>query len=90
MAHNTIHVNNYEQNDFNGTWEIRKKSEHALLCCNNDRILAKVQYHGVEHIRKVEIGEHFINVTDYCNQPFTVGFQNRMISTGYGKIVKGK
>lgn len=85
-AHNTIHVRELEQNDFNGTFGMRKISKCELICCTKNLIIAKNEYRGIEHIRKVVIKENLISVIDYCNCPFTVGFNNKVISNGYGKI----
>jgi hypothetical protein len=86
MAHNTVHVDDCEQNEFNGTFGMVKRSRHNLIYCSEKMIIAKVRYGDIEHIRRIEIDNHSIKVIDYCNMQFSVGFNNKMISTGYGKI----
>lgn len=85
-AHNTIHVADFEQNLFSGTFGMKKRAKAQLLFAGNEWIIGKVYYAGIEHVRKIELMPHQIVVSDYSNMPFTVSFQNRIYSTGYGEL----
>ena len=85
-AHNTIHVADFEQNLFSGTFGMKKSAKAQLLFAGNEWIIGKVYYAGIEHVRKIELMPHQIVVSDYSNMPFTVSFQNRIYSTGYGEL----
>lgn len=85
-AHNTIHVDDFEQNVFSGTFGMKKRARGQILFAGKDRIIGKACYAGIEHVRDVELLAHKIVVTDFSNMPFTVSFQNRIYSTGYGQL----
>lgn len=88
-AHNTIHVKDCEQNMFTDTFGMIGKAKSKLLYYSESLMLAKAEYGKVEHIRKIEIKDDSVVITDYSNFPFTVSFNNKLVSTGYGrKIVK--
>lgn len=89
-AHNTIHVDDLEQNVFSGTFGMKKRARAQLLFAGKERIIGKVCYAGIEHVRDVELFPHKIVVTDRVNMPFTVSFQNRLYSTGYGQLYRKK
>ena len=84
-SHNTIYVNGIEQNIFNGTFDIKKTSNATILSYDNNRIVAKAVYRGVEHVREVLIDGKSIIVNDYANKPFEVNFDVGFYSYGYGK-----
>ena len=86
MAHNCIHVDMKEQNIFTTIFDIKKLSKGELLYYGENIIVGKAIYQGIEHIRKIEIFEHQIIVTDYANKPFKVFFKNKIYSAGYGEL----
>lgn len=89
-AHNTIRVDGYEQDDFNGTWAMKKRAKAELLYCTKDMVAATVTYKDVVCLRKIEITGSKIIVKDSANKPFKAGFQNRIYSDGYGKLKRVK
>lgn len=88
MMHNCIHVEEKEQNIFTSTFDMKKRAKGELLYCDGGKIIGKVLYSDVVHLREIVIYPHKIVVSDYANQPFKVTFKNGFISTGYGKIQK--
>ena len=88
-AHNTIYVTGTEQNDFNGTFGMKKRARAYLLECTGEKIVVRENYAGLDHIREITFTESKINVKDYANKPFSVDFRNDFYSVGYGKM-RGK
>lgn len=89
-AHNTIHVKGYEQNTFAGTFGIKRNVKSELLYCAGNKIVGRARYADVEHIREIEIDDNKIIVRDFANLLFTVGFKNKVYSTGYGKLERNR
>lgn len=89
-AHNTIHVNNVEQNHFQGTFGMKYVTGGELISCDERAIIVKANYKNIEHVRVIQIDTDAIAIEDYCDQPFSVSFKNRIFSTGYGKVIRGK
>lgn len=85
-AHNTIYIKELEQNVFNGVFGMRKQAKAYLLECTKEKIVARENYSGVDHIREILFSGSEIKVKDYANKPFTVHFKNSFYSTGYGKM----
>ncbi|NBH71177.1 hypothetical protein D3Z51_03850 [Clostridiaceae bacterium] len=85
-AHNVIHVGDYEQNVFWGTFGMKRNAAAQLLFADKNKMIGKVTYGGVEHVREITLSTHRILVTDYANVPFKVSFRNKIYSTGYGQI----
>lgn len=88
-AHNSIYIYGLEQNGFNGVFGMKKQSKAYLLECTKDKIVARENYSGVDHIREILFTGSKIKVKDYANKPFTVHFTNPFYSIGYGKM-KGR
>ena len=88
-AHNTIYVKGIEQNSFNGVFGMKKQSKAYLLECTREKVAARENYAGIDHIREILFTESKIKVKDYANKPFSVDFRNSFYSTGYGKM-RGK
>lgn len=88
-AHNVIYVKGIEQNDFNGVFGIKKRARAYLLQYTGEKIVARENYAGIDHIREISFTESKIKVKDYVNKPFSVNFVNTFYSTGYGKM-RGK
>jgi len=64
-----------------------KEVKCNLLQIYATSITLKAKYYGVEHIRKFEIFEDKLIITDYCNKPFKVNFnQYDKFSPNYGII----
>lgn len=87
-AHNNICVKEYEQNEFDGIWGMKKRASVKLLYCSRNRILAKAVYGDVECMREICLSDHGITIHDFANKPFDVSFHNKIYSDGYGKIKK--
>lgn len=85
-AHNTICVEGYEQNDFDGIWSMKKRAKAKLLYCTKNRLVAKVTYGEVDCLRDINITDCKIIVKDFANKPFHSGFKNRIYSEGYGRL----
>ncbi|MDE6567097.1 MAG: heparinase II/III family protein [Lachnospiraceae bacterium] len=85
-AHNVIRVDEKEQNIFTSLWGMYKNAVGELLYCTQNRVIGRVKYDGVEHIRDIELTESSITVTDYANRHFKVSFHNRIYSVGYGEM----
>lgn len=85
-AHNVIQVTDKEQNLFFGTFGMKKRATARLVFADESKIIGKVIYSGIEHIRKIELFSQKIMVTDYSNMPFKVSFRNKIYSTGYGQL----
>lgn len=85
-AHNVICIEGCEQNSFDGMWRMKKRSKAELLYCHKGRIIAKVAYQDNRCMRDLRITNNEIVVTDYCNKPFRVAFQNIFFSDGYGRL----
>ena len=89
-AHNTICVEECEQNIFNGIWGMKRRAKADLLYCTKNRIIAKVSYGSAECLRDIHLADNKIEVYDSCNKPFKVSFKNKIYSDGYGKIKRVK
>lgn len=85
-VHNTIYIKGLEQNVFDGVFGMRKQARAYLLECTKEKIVARENYSGVDHIREVLFSGSEIIVKDYANKPFTVHFTNSFYSIGYGKM----
>ncbi len=85
-AHNTICVEGYEQNEFDGIWAMKKRAKAKLLYCAKDRIAAELTYGNVICQREIQITDNKIVIKDSANKPFKAGFSNRIYSDGYGRL----
>lgn len=89
-AHNTICVEECEQNIFNGIWGMERRAKAELLYCTKNKIIAKVNYGNTKCLRDIHLTDNRIEVFDFCNKPFKVSFKNKIYSDGYGKIKRVK
>ncbi len=89
-AHNTICIDNQEQNPFEGIWGMKKQARAELLYCASNRIAAKVRYGDIECLRDISLADNKIVVNDFSNKPFKVAFSNKVYSDGYGKLKRVK
>ena len=71
-AHHGIVVEGIEQNKWLGLFYVEREVECQALEIQNLSSTLKANYYGVEHIRKFEIFENKLIISDYCNQPFQV------------------
>jgi len=85
-AHNTIYVKGVEQNVFDGVFGMKKQARVYLLECTKEKVVARENYFGVDHIREILFSGSRIIVKDYANKPFSVHFANSFYSIGYGKM----
>lgn len=90
-AHATINVNNIEQNRWvpnHSVFLVLKDSECSVLKFHTRGITLRVQYRGVTHLRKIQLLDQSIEITDYCNQPFEQLRPNlEWYAAGYGKRI---
>ncbi|MBD3232567.1 MAG: hypothetical protein GF315_02475 [candidate division Zixibacteria bacterium] len=91
-SHSTIIVDGEEQNRWmkgrKGLFRLSNETSIELLEATNNRIILKLQYRDVSHIRIFQITHDRILIYDYCNKPFKCNFNTFDIySPGYGKLV---
>lgn len=89
-AHNTICIENQEQNPFEGIWGMKKQARAELLYCANNRMVAGVRYGDIECLRDINLTDNKVVVNDFANKPFKVAFSNKVYSDGYGKLKRVK
>lgn len=89
-AHNTIHVREYEQNIFTEIFGMQVRTKATLVYCSKNRIIGRVKYADIEHIREIQITNNAVVVKDYANRQFSVGFTNKIYSTEYGRIERSR
>lgn len=90
-AHNTVFVENIEQNRFykGKFWDfnLMKDSKCQLLVKDSNTIILENEYSGVQHIRKFIIDKNKLKIIDYCNKEFNLHlYPTEVISNGYGKL----
>lgn len=85
-AHNVIRVGEKEQNIFTGLFSMVKNAAGELLYCTKHRVIGRVKYDDIIHVRDIQLTDRSVMVTDYVNKPFEVSFQNEVYSVGYGKM----
>lgn len=85
-AHNTVYVKGMEQNGFDGVFGMKKQARAYLLECTGEKVVARENYAGVDHIREILFTESKIKVKDYVNKPFSTNFRNSFYSIGYGEM----
>lgn len=89
-AHNTLVVAGEEQNECPngrlGLFNMKHQTEVKLLEATQHMITLSLNYRNIRQVRKIEILEQIIKISDYSNVPFTPNF-NRFdqYSNGYGK-----
>ncbi len=91
-AHNTISVNNQEQNrplggSF-GLFNLRAETTFELLHLTNSRFVGKISYRDIVHIREIIIQKKSITINDFCNKEFKNHWNTGEIySNGYGQLI---
>lgn len=68
--------------------QVRTKA--TLVYCSKNRIIGRVKYADIEHIREIQITNNAVVVKDYANRQFSVGFTNKIYSTEYGRIERSR
>lgn len=86
-AHNTITVNNLEQNNFIETFNIYNYARGYIIDYNENYIKLYESYKDIHHVREFVILDNEIIIYDYCNKKFKINFNNTY-SNGYGKLLK--
>ncbi len=71
-AHHGIIVEGIEQNKLKHLFYLEREVKCKLLELQDLSITLQANYYGVEHIRKFEIFEDKLIITDWCNKAFTV------------------
>ncbi|GEM_PF-2448830 len=84
--HNTINVNNKEQNKFINSFSLQRMAKANIINLDKNYISLYEEYQDVRHIRKILITANAIIIDDYCNQEFNVNFDLKEYSRGYGKL----
>jgi len=92
VTKNHNHINTEEeQNNFTigrgGLFNLMKDTVVDVLVLNPTCAVLSAKYRDVHHIRKIEILEKSIVITDSCNKEFTQNFNTSLLSNGYGKFV---
>lgn len=91
-AHNTMVVEGEEQNECPagrlGLFNMKHQTKVKLLEISKQSITLSLQYRNVRQVRKFEILEQAVKISDYSTVPFTANF-NRFdqYSNGYGKWI---
>ena len=90
-AHNTIMIDNREQNRWRpgrgGLFATTDDTACDVLEISDRSITLRAKYRNVVHVRTFEISEKDITIVDYCNRPFTVNSGDfEFHSAGYGKL----
>jgi len=92
-AHNTLVVEGVEQNECPsgnlGLFNMKHQTKVELLEVTHLGITLRLTYRSIQQLRKIEILEQAIKISDYSSVPFTPYF-NRfdLYSNGYGKWVR--
>lgn len=89
MMHNSIIVNNQEQNiiPFKQLFDLKDETLCGLIDYDKNYIKLSCIYRDVIHIRSIYIKESGLIIIDQCNQEFQSNFKkNYLVSNGYGKI----
>ena len=92
-AHNTIFVDDIEQNNWDSeevyyVFSLKNETKCFILSFGENFIYGVVKYKDILHFRKIEILEDKVKIEDRCNKPFTQNFCGfKYYSPGYGKIM---
>lgn len=88
-AHHSILIEGVEQNNTIDLFYLERESKCNLLSFTQNSIELSVQYYGVLHIRKFEIFDDELVITDKCNKSFEVNInQFKEFSPNYGSKVR--
>lgn len=85
-AHNTIYTGK-EQNEYITLFAMKNNTKCKVSKLDNLQICVFVEYCDIIHERTFTIHKDGITILDRCNVPFKVQFDQKLMSTGYGKIL---
>lgn len=91
-AHNTLIVENEEQNEWiegrYGLFSMKNQSKCYLLDYGQNFIDVAVEYRGIKQRRKFMIEKEKIVIANYSNKNFSENYNDfKLYSNGYGKLV---
>lgn len=82
-----IEQNRFLEQSF-GLFHMKLDVSCELLAISPIGLTAQIKYRGVKHIRKFEILEDHLLITDFCNKEFKVNKQPSVsLTAGYGKTL---
>ncbi|NQX96929.1 MAG: heparinase II/III family protein [Flavobacteriales bacterium] len=88
--HNSIDVG-VEQNNFivgrGGLFNLKKETTVEVLVLNSSCVVLSAKYQDIYHVRKIEVFEKSVKISDACNKEFNQNFNKSLFSNGYGKLV---
>ncbi|WP_151946374.1 alginate lyase family protein [Aliarcobacter butzleri] len=92
-AHNTLVVENEEQNEWiegrYGLFSMKNQSKCYLLDFGDNFIDVSVEYRGIKQRRKFMVEKEKIVIANYSNKNFSENYNDfKLYSNGYGKLVK--
>ncbi|WP_323665203.1 alginate lyase family protein [Aliarcobacter butzleri] len=92
-AHNTLIVENEEQNEWiegrYGLFSMKNQSKCYLLDFGDNFIDVSVEYRGIKQRRKFIVEKEKIVIANYSNKNFSENYNDfKLYSNGYGKLVK--
>lgn len=85
-AHNTIYTGR-EQNDYITLFAMKNNTRCYVSKLENDEICINVEYGDIIHQRTFKIRKDGITILDFCNVPFETQFEQKDVSSGYGKVL---
>ena len=91
-VHNTAVVDGEEQNRWiegvRSLFLLNNETKVEVLGLKKDRIILKLVYRDIIHVREFQILEHFIKICDYSDSRFKLNLNRfKLYSNGYGKLV---
>ena len=94
-AHNTIVIDNWEQNDWEegkkGIFRLKNEVNTQIVRIENNLLEAKLTKGSCKQLRQIEIFKNHIEIRDYCSKKFKTNFNKfSYFSNGYGKILYNK
>ena len=92
-AHNTLVVENEEQNEWiegrYGLFSMKNQSKCYLLDFGENFVDVAVEYRGIKQRRKFMVEKEKIVIENYSNKKFRENYNDfKLYSNGYGKLVK--
>ena len=92
-SHNIPIIQDEEQNRWEkgrlGLFHLHSDSKCSVIEYDRHYIEFLLEYRNTIIVRKFEITENFLTITDSCNKEFYYK-KNKYYSNGYGKLLKNK
>lgn len=88
-AHNCIQTG-MEQNEYLSLFSMVDSTRCHCIQWDGRKACFEVRYKNVIHRREIIISDYRITIKDYCNVPFTVRWENRPVTAGYGKLLNDR